>query len=329
VFLVLVSVSVFADLECEVVSSCPNVSLLLLENDSGGFDNAHAEIPSYGSYANSLCCNSSYNLTSDCDGGFVFLNLSNETNAHVQDPLDSGVGYDFGGCVFSNASITSCRLAASCLSYEACLVSVSDSTNAHVSSCGVYSFAVCCFVGESSAILPVVFLESPVNFDSVSSNSVNLSFNVSSVNLLSNCSLIVDDDVKDYLDSPLVGMSQSFSAFLVSGSHLWSVNCSDVFNNVGSSEVWGVSVTGFDYYAVPFFILVSGVLFILSFYLRDYLFRFFSGFLISIVAVYVYVNGVFGVEGTFIVTIVSVILAGLSFYVLARTGIEFVQESWG
>ena len=86
VLIIVLFVHAVNDLQCEMVAggTCADARLIGLENDSGGFDNAHTQNNSYSSYAYSLCCNNtntSISITAGCPGNATVLKLSNVTNA--------------------------------------------------------------------------------------------------------------------------------------------------------------------------------------------------------------------------------------------------------
>ncbi len=171
VFLIATSPS-FADLNCEITTSCPvgSTALLYLKNDTGGFDNAHAELPSVASYPNVLCCGSASSINSSC--GTIFLELSDTSNAHVQDPSYVGADYAYDACISSNGTLSCSVYASGCPAGKTCLVSIasdgaSNLTNAHVGSCDEYYTDVCCSINSLPSI---VALYDPTN-GNVSDNS--------------------------------------------------------------------------------------------------------------------------------------------------------------
>ena len=145
----------YADLYCDIFTSCPagSTALLYLENDTGGFDDAHAELPSSATSPYVLCCNSTASaITTTC--GVTFLKLSDESNAHVHDPSYEGSeDYPFNACINADTNV-SCTISTSgCSSDKTCLVSMeSDETtnlsNAHVGSCKTFDTDVCCSVNS-------------------------------------------------------------------------------------------------------------------------------------------------------------------------------------
>lgn len=151
-----------AGLECEVQASSTCSAgwekYLGLENETGGFDNAHAQTRNYSgtTYANSVCCRSVYSGTMQhsCSEGEAFARLASEDNAHVQVTNTSLVDttYSVDACISHSESTTSCRATSdACSSSEACVLSLSSEDNAHAASCGFYGISVCCSLDTDPA----------------------------------------------------------------------------------------------------------------------------------------------------------------------------------
>lgn len=175
IFLIILSLSfysVFAStLNCSFTSSCSDTIILLVKNDTGGFDNSHAQNTSmYGQpsqYPYSLCCSvENADLTTSCEDT-IFLKLSNETNAHVQVGSYSGPYdiYDVNACLSLDPGNISCGYSSgSCPENRVCIASIASSeiwsenlTNSHVGSCDKYNMKICC----SSNSPPIIELISP------------------------------------------------------------------------------------------------------------------------------------------------------------------------
>jgi len=148
---------VIADLTCSIsnTNSCSGdkVALLRLQNDSGGYENSHAQLANYSGtlYGNTLCCNSTDNSNLNSLCGTPFIKLSNQTNAHVQNV--SKVDYSFSACVYSGSSPLCGVYQNSCPSKYTCLFSIASSegdnyTNSHLASCNKYQLQVCCKVNS-------------------------------------------------------------------------------------------------------------------------------------------------------------------------------------
>ncbi|MEM4266677.1 MAG: hypothetical protein QW404_01320, partial [Candidatus Nanoarchaeia archaeon] len=94
-------------------------------------------------------------------------------------------------------------------------------------------------------IPPAVNLEDPLYDTSwTSSSTINFKYNVSDSSEINNCSLILNyDDVNSTSTSitkDIVG--QTFSATLANAAYNWSINCTDENNNIGSSDVWNITI---------------------------------------------------------------------------------------
>jgi hypothetical protein len=136
-------------------ASCNNLSVVLLKNASGGYDNAHAQNTSVNTYPNSLCCYSDASLTPSC-AQTVLFRLSNETNAHVQIGNYTGNQYNVSVCISSTQRQARCVYSSgSCASGFNCIASMaspdtpsSNLTNAHLGECGEYNLKVCCKINN-------------------------------------------------------------------------------------------------------------------------------------------------------------------------------------
>ncbi len=130
-------------LTCSVGTSCSNVVVFKLSNNTGG----HAELPSQSNYAYSVCCSEpGTTLNNTCTGNNItVLKLSDVTNAHVEEA--SYTDYGNSACMSSSNGTLNCQYSSSCSSIGSsynCLASISDVTNAHVGDCSAYSTKVCC-----------------------------------------------------------------------------------------------------------------------------------------------------------------------------------------
>jgi len=154
IYFLLLFPTVFSDLNCQIFSSgsCPagNVNLLYIKNDSGGYNNAHAQLPSVATYSNVLCCNST-GQTLGNTSGIIFLKLYSDTNSHVQDPDNEDLNPKYTNNAYISADISNptCQLSDnSCPGGYTCLISIAgdnnDRTNAHVGECNHYTKKVCC-----------------------------------------------------------------------------------------------------------------------------------------------------------------------------------------
>jgi len=142
------------DIQCFFISgtSCPGGSAKLIGagNDTGGFQNAHAQNYTINTSAYSLCCNSSnasITINNSC-GEAAVIKLSSEDNAHVE--IGSNSNYTINACLDSNWSRVYCAYpVGSCEASYSCLLSMAgsegtNSSNAHLGNCSQYNQLVCC-----------------------------------------------------------------------------------------------------------------------------------------------------------------------------------------
>ncbi|MBS3117526.1 S8 family serine peptidase, partial [Candidatus Woesearchaeota archaeon] len=95
------------------------------------------------------------------------------------------------------------------------------------------------------SIVPIVYLESPVNGTNSTSTSVGFSYNVTDT-ALSNCSLYFDGSLDQTDNSISVNTSQSFSKSFTSsnnGDHLWAVRCIDNAGNSNTTSNYSISLS--------------------------------------------------------------------------------------
>lgn len=149
----------------DVTASCVGTTLLYMENDTGGFNNAHAQLVSEATYANSLCCEDDvygYTIGTDC-GSTTFLQLYSVSNSHVQQNNYST--YTNDACISVSSGGTTCVYRDdACVGSEECLVSIASTagengTNAHVGDCNEYARKVCCSL-NLPPINPTVYINS-------------------------------------------------------------------------------------------------------------------------------------------------------------------------
>jgi hypothetical protein len=160
------------DLQCLFVSgtTCPegSVKLIGVENDTGGFMNAHAQNRTVETYDYSVCCNttgnSSITIGSGCNQAAV-VKLSAEDNAHVE--IGSNSNYAVSACLNSSWQRVYCSyVSGDCSASYPCLFSMANSegsntSNAHVGNCSAYSEKVCCNLFNNAPTKPT--LTSPDN----------------------------------------------------------------------------------------------------------------------------------------------------------------------
>ncbi len=120
-------------------------------------------------------------------------------------------------------------------------VNCTDATN-NVGSSGTYNLTV----NDSDS--PNITLISPANSSIWSSSStVTFSYNVSDVNSITNCSLLVDGSIDQNDTTITKDTTQEFTKSLSNGNYNWSINCSDFSGNSGNSSVYYLTVS----YAAP------------------------------------------------------------------------------
>lgn len=114
---------------------------------------------------------------------------------------------------------------------------------------GLYSWNVQCFdhasnVGWNSTnftltmdtTAPNVTLISPPNNTlQTATTTVTFQYNVTDINPISNCSLILNNEIRDTLPSIERNTTQSFTSSLGNGIYNWSINCTDLASNTGTS----------------------------------------------------------------------------------------------
>jgi cysteine-rich repeat protein len=135
VLFVLCLASVFAAeaaVSCTVTTSCSENEIFRISDTTNGQAQLTGQSPSY---SNIVCCN-------EAAGSELLLRLSAQTNAHVQDPSVNTYSYSVGldNAVCGIVTSGTCADAG----YETCVVSISDTDNAHVGNCSAYSNLVCC-----------------------------------------------------------------------------------------------------------------------------------------------------------------------------------------
>lgn len=174
---------VFGDLNCEITTSCSNTAIVYMENETGGYDNAHAQNLSIGNYAYLVCCNSSATLSYSCSEATI-IRLYNETNSHVQTGNYSGSyqNYNISVCLSADPGTAVCTYPlGSCSSDYTCMASIASSegwanneTNAHIGNCNEYDRKICCKVDY----VPVVTTPTIVPTGPYVTDNLNCSFSV-------------------------------------------------------------------------------------------------------------------------------------------------------
>ncbi len=85
---------------------------------------------------------------------------------------------------------------------------------------------------------PIINLINPQNNTlNNSANWIDFYYNVSDINNISNCSLLINNNVNLSVMNPEKNQTNNFTVYLLNKNYNWSVNCSDVANNVNLSEI--------------------------------------------------------------------------------------------
>lgn len=162
-----------ADLSCQVTTraSCSDTIILAVKNDTGGFRNAHAQTPTFGTYDYVICCNAntiSQDVTAQCiDNSSVFTRLSSEDDAHVEVPTQNN--YPEEVCIHVTNRQTQCTVHQdTCPPNKECIYSLASSeieannlTNAHINAdCDPsYQTRVCCGFNNREPELIQVYIQ--------------------------------------------------------------------------------------------------------------------------------------------------------------------------
>ncbi len=155
-----------ATFTCAFKEACAEgeTGLLRAENDTGGYENAHAQLMNYSgdAYAYTLCCDTdaSHTLNNSCanESTTVILRASATSDAHVQDPaVDT---YAYGICMAATPGGVTCEYVNdSCSANYNPILSMASSeendgsnnqTNAHISNYSSYLLSVCCAIGNDA-----------------------------------------------------------------------------------------------------------------------------------------------------------------------------------
>jgi hypothetical protein len=99
------------------------------------------------------------------------------------------------------------------------------------------------FVYVADFLLPNVTLGSPANLSVINLSSlVPLTFNVTDVGTIANCTLYIDDVVDRVINTPQKNTTLTISSNVDNGNHWWNVSCTDVAGNIGRSVVRNFTV---------------------------------------------------------------------------------------
>ena len=114
-------------------------------------------------------------------------------------------------------------------------------------------------------IPPVPFLVDPANNTlNTTVNNVTFTYNVTDTSIVQSCSLIINGTINQTDSTITKNTNQTFSLELANGDYNWSINCTDIYGNVGSSFIYNISIFVFDptvliYYSPASVSLVAGV----------------------------------------------------------------------
>ncbi len=188
---------------CSFRTSCAGNAteqgLLRARNDTGGYDDAHAQLMNYTgtAYNDTLCCDTDENHTLDNScanpNATTVLRLYDVTNNHVQVP---GVDYasyghplyNYTACMaLSPGNLTCVYVNSTCPANYTGIASVASSepndglynlTNAHVAAYGYYALSVCCKNANTPPTVPVLTYPTDNNY-SVFERNVTFQWNPS------------------------------------------------------------------------------------------------------------------------------------------------------
>jgi len=93
------------------------------------------------------------------------------------------------------------------------------------------------FFGKGDTTAPVITLVSPAHQTSTTTVSHNFMYDVSDESDIESCSLILDNIVISTEDNVSTSETNTFAVSSLSRTtHTWSINCTDIFDNMGNSS---------------------------------------------------------------------------------------------
>lgn len=136
---------IFISSNASAQNTCSDSSQIILKLSSS--TNAHGELwNGSGGYNEEVCYNQIFGISGSgnraCTGGNKVLGLSSSINAHAEIPNETS--YNTNVC-YSGLSCTA--RSGSCQAGESLIVSLSDTTNAHLSATAGYGQNICCTLG--------------------------------------------------------------------------------------------------------------------------------------------------------------------------------------
>ncbi len=223
------------DFNCSVSSDCDGSSFIVLrmENETGGYYNAHAEWWNETNYQYYLCCNATATLNHDC--GTSVLKLSGQTNAHVQIGNYSGLGsiYSYGVCMSAEGFYIGCYYPlGSCSEDFECIASIASSesadnneTNSHIGPCSQYDKKVCCRISSAPTIV-FVTPPTPANNSRNIVNYANITANITAASAsIDTCTLEWNNGSVYNLTMTKIGSGESILCELnmttIDGTRYW------------------------------------------------------------------------------------------------------------
>ncbi|MEM4244694.1 MAG: FG-GAP-like repeat-containing protein [Candidatus Nanoarchaeia archaeon] len=191
---------------------------------------------------------------------------STEPNVTLQSPVNYGNftngAVNFTYRVYDNGSISYCDLY-----INGVLNSTDDSVDKGVDQYfeveladGVYEWNVGCNDSSSNyanssvwrftidLAPPVVSLTTPVDYENLTNGNVTFTYNVSDSNIISSCSLYINDTLNLTDDSVDKDTDQNFIVDLSDGDYEWFVSCNDSLGNEGNSSTWYFNIASSQFF---------------------------------------------------------------------------------
>ena len=78
-----------------------------------------------------------------------------------------------------------------------------------------------------------------------------------------------------------------------------------------------------------FLLLFALVLFVISRMINDFAFSMIAGFVMCITAIFSAQYGFYNFESSFLNTAIIIIFAGIGFYLIIKSGLDWINEGWG
>ena len=247
-------------LQCTFIqnTTCPlgTARLIGAENDTEGYNNAHAQNNSFETYNYSLCCNhtnASINITSGCPGNATVINLNSSSNSHVE--IGTNSNYSIPICLSSDWKYVICTFpTGSCPSNYTCVLSMAgsegtNSSNAHVANCSEYNQKVCCKLENKAPTQPTLYYPADGNY-SVFERKPNFNWSISTdpdgdnvdytLNITcESCSAICEV----HLSSISTTNYTVSNALCVDTHYNWTVSACDDYDLCNTSVIFDFNIT--------------------------------------------------------------------------------------